>query len=169
MHAGSLNGVFGEMGTCSCIGRDVPGKGLRKVWVDGMNVRNCKMCGRIFNYVGGPIWCQRCKEKMEEKFQEVKEFIRNNPGVDINVVSQECDVSTAQIQQWLRDERLEVTENSAIFLTCEKCGANIRSGRFCEKCKYDMTMGFQHVIDKNKPTPPAKHKDPKDNPKMRFL
>ena len=41
------------------------------------------MCGHIFNYVAGPILCPHCREKMEAKFQEVKEYIRANPGVEI--------------------------------------------------------------------------------------
>ena len=36
------------------------------------------MCGHIFNYVAGPFLCPHCREKMEAKFQEVKEYIRNN-------------------------------------------------------------------------------------------
>ena len=91
------------------------------------------MCGHIFNYVAGPFLCPHCREKMEAKFQEVKEYIRNNPGVSIQDVSENCDVEPSQIQQWLREERLELTEGSSILLNCEKCGAPIRSGRFCEK------------------------------------
>ena len=50
------------------------------------------MCGHIFNYVAGPFLCPHCREKMEAKFQEVKEYIRNNPGVSIQDVSENCDV-----------------------------------------------------------------------------
>ena len=88
-----------------------------------MNIRNCRMCGHIFNYVAGPFLCPHCREKMEAKFQEVKEYIRNNPGVSIQDVSENCDVEPSQIQQWLREERLELTEGSSILLNCEKCGA----------------------------------------------
>lgn len=84
-----------------------------------MNIRNCRMCGHIFNYVAGPILCPHCREKMEAKFQEVKEYIRANPGVGIQDVAENCDVEPSQIQQWLREERLELTEGSAIYLQCE--------------------------------------------------
>ena len=135
-----------------------------------MNVRNCRMCGRIFNYVAGPILCQVCREKMEAKFQEVKEYIRSNPGVGISEVSQACDVEPSQVRQWLRDERLEVTEDSAIFLSCEGCGAAIRSGRFCEKCKMNVTRGFNDVLKENRPKEPElRKKDTRDPAKMRFL
>ena len=36
------------------------------------------MCGHIFNYVAGPILCPHCREKMEAKFQEVKEYPRES-------------------------------------------------------------------------------------------
>ncbi len=136
-----------------------------------MNVRNCRGCGRIFNYVAGPFLCLKCREEMEVKFQEVKEFIRSNPGVGINEVSVACDVPTSQIQQWLREERLEVTESSPIFLSCEGCGANIRSGKYCDKCKSSMTSGFRQVLREYQPQQDAGKagKDPKDNPKMRYL
>lgn len=135
-----------------------------------MNVRNCRGCGRIFNYVAGPILCQKCREDAEAKFQQVKEYIRSNPGVGIPEVSEACDVSVSQIQQWLREERLEVTEDSPIFLTCESCGANIRSGKYCEKCKYDMTMGFRSVMETAKPErKEPERRDPRDNPRMRYL
>lgn len=136
-----------------------------------MNVRNCRGCGRIFNYVAGPFLCLKCREEMEAKFQEVKEFIRSNPGVGINEVSVACDVPTSQIQQWLREERLEVTENSPIFLSCDGCGANIRSGKYCEKCKVTMTSGFKQVLNEYRPQQngTSNRVDPRDNPRMRYL
>jgi flagellar operon protein (TIGR03826 family) len=136
-----------------------------------MNIRNCRNCGRIFNYVSGAILCQPCREKMEMKFQEVKEYIRDNPGVGIPEVSEACDVDAAQIRQWLRDDRLEVTENSPIYLTCEGCGASIRSGRYCEKCKVEMSNGFRSAMKSNQPEKPKPqlHDQDKSGPKMRFL
>lgn len=133
-----------------------------------MNIRNCRRCGRIFNYVAGAILCQKCKEDMEVKFQEVKEYIRDNPGVGIAEVSEACEVEPSQIRQWLREERLEVTESYAVYLNCEVCGTPIRTGRYCEKCKYDMTMGFKSVMEK--PEPKKEKPEPaKDNPRMRYL
>lgn len=137
-----------------------------------MNVKNCRGCGRIFNYVAGPFLCQVCREGMEAKFQEVKEYIRANPGVGINEVSVACDVPVSQIQQWLREERLEVTEDSPIYLSCEGCGANIRFGRYCDKCKNAVASGFKNVLNTHKAQQQAaapKRTDPRDNPRMRYL
>ena len=45
-----------------------------------MEVKNCKNCGRLYNYIGGVYrLCPECMRKLEEKFQEVKDYIEDNP------------------------------------------------------------------------------------------
>lgn len=135
-----------------------------------MNIRNCKGCGKIFNYVAGAVLCPSCRDSMEAKFQEVKEYIRAHRGAGIPEVAEACDVEPAQIRQWLREERLEVTEDSVIFLSCENCGAPIRCGRFCDKCKNEVTRGLNDIVRANRAAtlvePPRRKDDPA---KMRFL
>lgn len=111
-----------------------------------MNIRNCRSCGKIFNYITGAPICPSCRETVEAKFQEVKEYIREHRGAGIAEVAEACEVEVSQIRQWLRDERLEVTEDSALFLNCESCGAPIRCGRFCDKCKSGITKEFKDVL-----------------------
>ena len=136
-----------------------------------MNVRNCRNCGRIFNYLSGTLICPGCKDALEAKFQEVKEYVSNHRGAGIAEVAEACDVDAAQIRQWLRDERLEVTEDSAIFLTCEGCGGPIRSGRYCDDCNNAMKRGFKDIIraSRTETTPQKPVNDREKNAKMRFL
>lgn len=112
-----------------------------------MNVKNCKRCGKIFNYVVGPVICPQCQEERENKFQEVKKYVRDNPGVDIIQVSEECDVDTNQIRQWIREERLQFADDSPIKIACEGCGAMIGSGRFCDKCKANLNKEIKNMIN----------------------
>ena len=35
-----------------------------------MDVRNCKNCGKLFQFVGKPI-CPACNKKLEDKFFEI--------------------------------------------------------------------------------------------------
>ena len=134
-----------------------------------MNVRNCRKCGRIFNYVAGPHICPACREKQEEKFQEVKNFIRDNKDATIHAVSEECDVDIPQIQQWVREERLTFADDSPIGVNCENCGTMIKTGRFCEKCKKEMAMDLSNAIRKPVAPKPEPQKQDRQNPKMRFL
>lgn len=133
-----------------------------------MNVRNCRKCGKIFNYALGPIMCPQCREGLEKQFKDVKSYIQDHPGCGIKEVSEACDVDTTQIQQWLREERLQFAEDSMMQLTCESCGTTIRSGRFCDKCKAAVLNGFNSITRAAAPQSEVK-KDTKDSPRMRFI
>ena len=133
-----------------------------------MNVRNCRKCGKVFNYFAGPPICQVCRTEAEEKFQTVKKYVYEHHGAPINEVSETCEVEAAQIQQWIREERLAFAEDSPISIACEKCGIMIKTGRFCQKCKNDMTNTLRNVYSP-KPAAPVQRKDPRDPAKMRFL
>ncbi len=106
---------------------------------------------------------------MEDKFQEVKQYIRDHKGVGIQEVAEACSVDPGQIRQWLRDDRLEVTEDSALMLNCEGCGAPIRSGKYCDRCKANMTNSFNSIINEHRAGQTPLQKPTSDNPKMRFL
>ena len=134
-----------------------------------MNVKNCRSCGKIFNHISGPQLCPGCRSGLEEKFQRVKAYIRENPGAGIREVSENCEVDTSLINQWLRDERLELSETSSLLLNCESCGQPIRSGRYCDKCKMAMSMNFRSVMRGQEPTAPTPARANKDGAKMRYL
>lgn len=131
-----------------------------------MDVINCKGCGRLFNAITKGRLCPSCREKLEEKFQEVKAYINDNPGSTIDIVSQECDVSAKQIKQWIREERLSFSEDSVNGIECEQCGAMIRSGRFCDACKMKLHNEFKDASFV--PTMEKKNSS-RDKDRMRFL
>lgn len=132
-----------------------------------MEVTTCKACGKIFNYVQGDRICPQCAKKMDEKFVEVKKFVRDNPKVDINTISEQMEVSIRQIKRWIREERLCFTDDSPIGLNCESCGATIKTGRYCKACKDKMTSRLQGAVGVT-PMSPEKRKSSTEN-KMRFL
>ena len=135
-----------------------------------MNVKNCRNCRRLFNYVMGPILCPACREEMEEKFQIVKKYVQENVRTGIHEVAEACEVDTAQLRQWVREERLIFAEPSLAGIGCEKCGKLIQSGKFCEACKKEMTDGFSQVLKSGAAPAPVKKKTvDKDSPRMRYL
>ena len=105
-----------------------------------MDVRNCRVCGRLYNYIGGAYrnMCPSCVSSLEDKFQDVKVYINDNPMASISQISKDCDVSIKQIEQWIREERLYFSDDSPIGIECEVCGATIKSGKYCENCKSTM-------------------------------
>lgn len=134
-----------------------------------MDVRNCKECGTMFNYVSGPPLCPACKKEIEEKFAEVKSYVYENPKCGIREVSDELGVPVPIIKQWIREERLSFTPDSAIGLECEACGKKIYTGRYCDACKSKMTHRLESAYQKPKPEPAAPKQSSDHQNKMRFL
>lgn len=134
-----------------------------------MEVRNCANCGRIFNYTGGKPICQVCREHADEAFQQVKEYVRENPGATINMVAEVNDVSPKQIKQWVKEERLQFADDSPVVFQCEKCGKNIKTGRFCNECKDKRMDAFSRSIARPKKEAPAPKKTTSPSDKMRFI
>lgn len=135
-----------------------------------MNVKNCRKCGRLFNYIMGPNICPACKESMEAKFQEVKKYIQQHGKASMKQVSEECEVDTAQIQQWIRQERLQFSDDSPIRVACEMCGKMIGSGKYCQECKDKMARQLNSAMGKTGVMVEAPHPERrKTENKMRFL
>ena len=131
-----------------------------------MDVRNCKDCGKIFNYLSGAPLCPACMKKLDDKYSIVKEYIYDNPGASIQQVSEENGVSVGQLKKWVREERLAFSEDSLVGIECENCGTMIRTGRYCNICKDKMLNKLGNVY--KEPVEEVK-KSFKDSAKMRFF
>ena len=130
-----------------------------------MEIKVCRSCGSIYNYIAGENICPKCKEKIEEKFAEVKKYLYSHKGATVVEVADECNVSEKQIKKWIREERLEFSEGVST-VTCEKCGKAIPTGRFCAECKNAMANTLNAIANPIKKT---EIKENKTGPKMRFM
>lgn len=135
-----------------------------------MEVRNCKNCGRLFNYIGGTYrnLCPVCIDALEDKFQEVKKYVEDNPHCSMNEITEAMDVSPRQIEKWVREERLCFADDSPIGIACESCGKMIKSGRFCDACKNAMANQMNNLYNAVHNTTDAERIRSKGN-KMHFL
>ena len=135
-----------------------------------MDIRTCKKCKKFYDYGSRGEYknlCPACSKIMEEKFTEVKEYIRENPQTTTAQVAEECDVSVSQIERWVREERLTFSSESSMGLPCEKCGTTIRSGKYCERCKAEVARDLTNAYAVN--TPEQIKKKTKGDDKMRFI
>lgn len=131
-----------------------------------MDVRTCKICKNLFNFQSSPI-CPACEKKMEEKFAEVKKYIRDNPKASVKAVADDCEVPIPQLKKWVRQERLQFSKDSGITISCEMCGKPIFTGRFCAECKDKMTNSLGNVYREEKK--PQEKKKTDGSAKMRFM
>lgn len=106
-----------------------------------MDIRNCPMCGNMFQYVGSRV-CPNCEKKLEDKLQEVKKYLEENNGASVSKTSEDCDVPVKQLRRWVREERLMFAPGVDTGLVCSQCGRPIASGTMCKECKEKMVKGF---------------------------
>lgn len=132
-----------------------------------MNVTNCKGCGRLFNVMNNSKLCPQCIQGLEDKFQKIKKYLDEFPNATIEAVSQDNDVSVKQIKQWVREERLIFAEGSTVGIECEQCGVQIRTGRYCDSCKYKISNNLMSALDR--PKMPEIKRNTHDRDRMRFL
>ena len=135
----------------------------------GEGLRNCKGCGKLFNYMSGAQLCPECRAKLEKKFSSVKDYIGEHPQASISQVAEDMDVSVKQIKQWVKEERLILSEASLDGVLCEHCGRPITSGRFCDKCKAAMANNLQSVLNRPRPMQQRSGGERDEGDKMRFL
>ena len=134
-----------------------------------MDVRNCRRCGTIFNYVMGVPICPACRDAEEKKFQIVKKFVQDNVTAEIPEIVEKCEVSQNQIMLWIRQERLVFADSSPIGIDCEGCGAMIKTGSLCDKCKFSLAHKLSNSGNTRKEEPRSVRKENAENPKMRYL
>lgn len=130
------------------------------------DLTNCRKCGRLFHRVNRPI-CPDCEKALEEKYQEVKQYIREHEQATIGEVSEEMNVSVEQIKKWVREERLYFKDPSAAGIQCLKCGIPITKGKYCPKCADRIANQLEASIHREKKEPEIEVK--RDGNKMRFL
>ena len=116
-----------------------------------MDVRNCKGCSRLFNYIGGQPLCPECLKALDVKFDQVRDYVYDHPRAGMQEVAEENEVSVAQIKRWIREERLAFSDDAQVGLECEGCGKMIRTGRFCELCKAKYINDFSAYARKDEP------------------
>lgn len=135
-----------------------------------MDVRNCKMCGKLFNYMGsGRAICSACASALEDKFFEVREYVRDHKDAGINEVAEENEVAVSQIKQWIREERLAFSENSQVGIECENCGAMIKTGRFCKACKGKLADRLSGAVARPKSVQPERKGETSSKGQARFM
>lgn len=98
----------------------------------------CSSCGGNLIFKGvGEYHCELCGEIEYDDYGKVRKYLEVHNGANISQIEEATGVSRKEIQQMVKEERFDVTQNSRISLYCERCRKQIRTGRFCSKCELE--------------------------------
>lgn len=93
---------------------------------------NCPKCRKL--YLRVREICDVCYQKQEEDYLKVAAYLREYPGITIQVLSDETEVSTAQIRHFILSGRIIMGHFPNLSYPCETCGNMIKTGRTCSTC-----------------------------------
>jgi len=96
----------------------------------------CNSCGSGLRLkYRGSYECVSCGRMHYDSYQTIRNYLNGNGPKTMVQIAAATGIPRKTIEYFLRDERLEIPMDSAAFLRCEKCGANIRTGVLCDRCK----------------------------------
>lgn len=120
------------------------------------DVRICKICGNLIENDVNSDMCYKCFRQNELKFKLIKEYLIKNPNAQMYDVSTDLNISLRTIKNYLRRGRLFIVEKNNRFLTCEKCGKPIQSGRYCSQCLTTIKHDYHTIyLDENSKKNPS--------------
>ena len=114
-----------------------------------MGTALCKKCRKLFNQISSKhVLCPKCEDELNDKYKQVKDYLWKNRSAPLNQIAEDCDVSVGQLKRWVKEEKLELSKESGMVLHCESCGKEIRIGRFCPKCKKEVSDALTEEVNK---------------------
>ena len=107
----------------------------------------CEECNRKMVYVhGGMYRCEKCGNEALDDFGKVKTFLEANGPASAFVISVATGVEREVIETFLRQGRVEIPDGSKYYIRCERCGCDIRFGRFCSECVQELAGGIKSLL-----------------------
>ena len=112
-----------------------------------MDIRQCRRCRKIFNYISNPN-CPNCVRELDEIFYNVRNYLYEHPKSDVAEICEQTDAEEDEVITWLREGRLILTHPENGLLRCETCDKPIASGRYCEACSNEVKKQLESTARK---------------------
>lgn len=120
----------------------------------------CPDCHTLMRYKYAGIYvCDSCGKEELNDFGKVKKYLDENGPTNAIELSAQTGVRRSTIGQFLRLGRVEIPENSPIFIHCKSCGIPIRFGNYCSNCVHSKNIQGAFIGEVAKSA----------NSKMRFI
>lgn len=133
-------------------------KELEKL-VQQRKMEKCELCHNKMKYEGGGRYrCVYCGMEVLDDFGKLRQFLEENGPTPEAIISQATGVSMDKIDSFLRKGRVEIPDGEKYYLNCERCGCDIRYGRYCPECA---TMEMRDNFN-------ASYQDVGERPKQRY-
>lgn len=108
-------------------------------------LKNCPECGKLFMDMGAKM-CRDCLDHQEKVMTKIASFVREHPNSTVKDIVEGVEGAKERLVRRMIQEGWFIQEGgSKISYPCEKCGALIQMGRFCEKCDAELKKDVMKV------------------------
>lgn len=99
-----------------------------------MSLASCQKCKKLFQKVRKNI-CPACEAAEEDYYEIVRKFLSENPGHNVEQVSEATGVPVDTVLRFVSDGRIEA-QGIAMNVPCGQCGQPAISAtkRLCQAC-----------------------------------
>ncbi len=105
--------------------------------------KKCPDCGIRMKYIYGEMFeCPACGKHLLSDFGLVRQYLDEHGPQPAITISSATGVPVAEIDDYLREGRVEIPDGSPIYIKCQSCGTDIRYGRYCPECALKMTKAI---------------------------
>jgi flagellar operon protein (TIGR03826 family) len=96
--------------------------------------------------------CDACYKEEEAQYDKVYAYIRKKTNRTASMLQMvmETGVEERLIIKFVRTGKLRISQFPNLGIPCEKCGANIKSGRLCGKCGDSLVTDLQAFENEEK-------------------
>lgn len=98
--------------------------------------KECYRCGgNLITLAYGVYKCVKCHTENYDYFHLVRNYLEKAGPSTKKEIEEATGVPKASIDYFYRQEMLEIPRSSSERVKCRRCGREIRTGNYCEKCK----------------------------------
>lgn len=109
-------------------------------------IENCPICGKL--YTKNPFnMCIMCYQEEEKNEQIIAGYVREHPNTSLMKIHQDTGIKESTILRMIKAGRF--IGIGVITYSCERCGAPIVQGRFCQECNEKFLEEIQQASQKN--------------------
>ena len=115
-------------------------------------LRQCAECGKVFYSPWNYTVCDKCRAKINDKEEQIREFVMKNCNATIVEIAEEFEVSVNFVRRMIDEGKLDLKKTEPI--RCRGCGAEIATGNYCAKCrdkmKHQIEVAKERILENMK-------------------